>query len=65
MLHHSDELPEDHDELIRLAQDVALPTASVYPDEPEPLPAQRGVAIGDDAASLVEGPLVGFSMHGR
>jgi hypothetical protein len=64
MLRHDDELPEDHAELIRLAEDVAMP-ATPFSDDEVGLPPQRGIAIGEDATSLVDGPLVGFSMHGR
>lgn len=64
MLHHDDELPEDHATLIELASDVPLHMTPLDAGSPM-LPGQRVVAISDETTSLIDGPLVGFATHGR
>lgn len=71
-MHPSDDLPEDHEALLRLAQD----TTYGRPDSSDDtlgrvLPRQdaagraRSIAIPDEAGALVTGPLVGFATHDR
>jgi hypothetical protein len=64
MLHHDDELPEDHNALLDLAAGVHLETTPFVMD-PTHLPEQRGIAISEEASSLVDGSMVGFATHGR
>ncbi len=71
-MHPSDDLPEDHEALMRLAQDTesyaatyaALPRERVLPRQMSP-DERRVIAIPDEAGALVTGPLVGFATHGR
>ena len=65
MLHPDDELPEDHDALLELAAGVRMPVPPRLTGTAVLLPEQRPVVISDEATSLVDGPLVGFSTHGR
>jgi hypothetical protein len=64
LLHSDDQLPEDHAALLQLAADVPLQMTPLVPD-PHQLSEHRGVAISEAASALVDGPLVGFSTHGR
>jgi hypothetical protein len=69
-MHPSDDLPEDHDSLLRLAQETAIDGPGAWPAAHRALPrqaptARQVVAIPDEAGVLVAGPLVGFATHGR
>jgi hypothetical protein len=64
-----DDLPEDHEALLRLATEVEFSVTMRHHRETA-LPAQRVITIPDEAASVVEGPLVdgplvGIATHGR
>jgi hypothetical protein len=68
-LHADDDLPEDHDALLRLAIGVSMDAASPFAATPlipaATLPGPRAVHITDEASALVGDPSVGFSTHGR
>jgi hypothetical protein len=71
-MHPSDDLPEDHEALLRLAQDTTYGRPGSFGGAlGRALPRQdaagdaRTIAIPDEAHVLVDGPLVGFSTHGR
>lgn len=64
MTPHDHELPEDHESLLRLAEDVQV-VAAIPVAPPAGLPAQRTIDISDEATELVGEPTVGFSTHGR